>query len=107
MPVIIYKEKIKDEELYFAFDCAYHENGGLYLKNMEPSYFDSGDFRLKIEEAVNNFSDEILEKYMKVNKGVYYLAILNYFVDEIPSIYSIKFVSETSESIYYPSDLNC
>ena len=105
MPVIIYKQKLKDEDLYFAFDCAYHENGSLYLKNIEPKYFDSGDFYLKIKNAVNNFNNEILEKYMKSNNGVYYLAILNYFLDEIPSIYSIKFVSEKSESIYYPSDL--
>lgn len=105
MPVIIYKEKLRDEVLYFAFDCAYHENGGLYLKNMEHCYFDSGDFSIKIKDAINNFNNEILEKYMNANKRIYYLAILNYFLDEIPSIYSIKFVSETDESIYYPSDL--
>ena len=106
MPVIIYKEKLKNEDLYFAFDCAYHKKGGLYLKNTDSNYFDSGDFRIKIKGAIDKFDDEILEKYMKSNKGVYYLAILNYFLDEIPSIYSIKFSSNTSESIYYPSDLN-
>ena len=29
----------------------------------------------------------------------------NYFLDEIPSIYSIKFESNNSEDTYYPSDL--
>ncbi|MFA6777855.1 MAG: hypothetical protein WCR80_05440 [Bacilli bacterium] len=39
------------------------------------------------------------------NNNIYYLAVLNYFINEIPSLYSIKFESDTSESIFYADEL--
>jgi len=109
LPIIVYKKEIQvddyKENIHIAFDCGYDEFGHLYLKNYEPNYFDSGDFRLKIDETAKKFSKELLKKYDEKNNGVLYLAILNYFLDEIPSIYSIKFESFDGCSIYYRSDL--
>jgi len=109
MPVIVYKQELKfdniTEKVHIAFDCEYTSYGSLKIKNFEPDYFDSGDFRIKIEEVIKKFDVEILNKYLKKNNDVYYLAILNYFVNEIPSIYSIKFVNENDETIYYASEI--
>lgn len=109
MPIITYKNKLKfknyEQNICISFDCIYDKNNHLCIKDYKPSYFDSGDFRIKTDEAIKNFSNKTLEKYEKKNNGVFFLAILNYFLDEIPSIYSIKFESDTSEDIYYPSDL--
>ena len=105
MPVIIYKTRINGDELDIAFDCKYNKNNALKLKNHKPNYFDSGDFRIKVEEASKKLNENILNEYIDKNHGVYCLAILNYFLDEIPSIYSIKFKHCESESIYYSSEL--
>ena len=109
MPVLCYNNKIKidgyEENISIAFNCEYDDENHLKLKNYTPNNFDSGDFRLKIDETAKKFSKELLKKYDEKNNGVLYLAILNYFLDEIPSIYSMKFESFDGCSIYYRSDL--
>ncbi len=109
MPMLIYKEKLNNdfhnEEVHLAFNCKYTKNGSLKLKDYEPNYFDSGDFRIKVKEVIHNLNVLTFKKYKSQNNGIYYLALLNYFVDQIPSLYSIKFVSNTSESIYYKDEI--
>ena len=60
MPIIAYKEQIKhgnaQEKICLAFNCEYEESGFLRIKNYQPNYFDSGDFRIKIEEAIKRFN---------------------------------------------------
>ena len=110
MPMIAFKNKLKhgksEERICISFNCEYENNGLLKLKNFYPSDFDSGDFRFNIEEAINKFDSIKQEEYENKNNGVYSLAVLNYFLDEIPSIYSIKFESDSSESIYYSDEFN-
>lgn len=110
MPMIAFKNKIKhgksEENICVAFNCEYENDGFLKLKNFYPSDFDCGDYRIKIEEAIEKFDSKKQMDYENKNNGVYSLAVLNYFLDEIPSIYSIKFESETSESIYYSDEFN-
>lgn len=109
MPIICYKNKLKidnyEEKISIAFNCEYDNDNHLVLKNYIPIYFDCGDFRTKIENAIKKLNKKILNEYDKKNKGVLYLGILNYFLDEIPSIYSIKFESEDGDSIYYADEI--
>lgn len=109
MPVIIYKQRLKhkdvEENISIAFDCKYSEEGGLKLKNFNPDYFDCGDFGIKIEEAIKKFNEDIFEEYKKRNKGIYCLAIVNYLIDEIPGIYSVKFEGKNDETIYYADEI--
>ena len=88
MPIICFREKIKindlEETLSFAFNCYYDDNNHLKLKDYNPNYFDSGDMRIKINEVIKKLNHETLMDYDKKNKGVLYLAILNYFHDNIP-----------------------
>lgn len=111
MPVLCYKHKIKideyEQKLSFAFNCTYDNECHLKLKDYTPNYFDSGDFRIKIDESINKLNYDILLEYERKNKGVRYLALLNYFNDNIPGLYSIKFESESGESIYYVDELKC
>jgi hypothetical protein len=109
MPIICFKNKIKinnfEETVSFAFNCIYDNNYHLKLKNYSPNYFDCGDFRIKIDEAINKLNYDILMKYEHKNGGILYMAFLNYFYDEIPSLYSIKFESTSGDSIYYVNEL--
>ncbi len=109
MPMIMYKEKIKynstNDNITIAFDCEYDDDYHLKLKNFEPNYFDSGDYRIKIEKVARKFDSKIMEQYRKKCHGVDFLAISKYFIDEIPAIYSIKFESVDSESIYYSDEI--
>lgn len=109
MPIICYKNKLKidnyEEKISIAFNCECGDNNHLKLKNYVPNYFDSGDFRIKIEDAIKKLNNGVLKEYNNKNNGVLYLSILDYFLDEIPSIYSIKFESEDSESIYYSDEI--
>jgi len=89
-----------------ALDCQYTDEGKLKLKNIQPDYFDSGDYRILIEKVFSEINDQLLENYMTKNNGVYYLAILNFLVDKIPGLFSVKFVSSSDESIYYATELN-
>ena len=106
MPVIVYKKKLEVngniENISIAFNTKQTESG-LVLKDYEPNYFDSGDFRLKIDELCNNFKGDILNKYLE-NK-IYCLGIVKYFYDNLPCIFSIKFESDNDETIYYKDDL--
>ena len=107
MPVICYKNKIKInqyvENISIAFICEYDINNHLKIKNSN-NYFDSGDYRIKIEDLIKKLNIDILEEYDSKNNGIRYLAILNYFLDNIPDIYSIKFESEDGDSIYYKEE---
>lgn len=109
MPIITYKKKLNinsiDYKLTFAFKCCYDNEKHLYLKDYEQSYFDSGDFNIKIDNAIKKFDEISLDKYLENNNNVLLLAILNYFIDLIPSIYYIKFEDESMEDIYYKDDL--
>ena len=108
MPVIIYKKDLEvlGQRLCFAFDCEYDKNNCfLKLKNCTPNYFDSGDFGIKIEEAINELNEEKINFYSEKNNGVLYLGILDYFVERIPGLYSIKFESKNDDSIYYSNEL--
>jgi len=106
MPIIVYKKKIeinnRVENISIAFNTKQTEHG-LVLKDFEPNYFDSGDFRIKIDELCNNFKGDVLNKYLE-NK-IYCLGIVRYFYDNMPCIFSIKFESENDETIYYKDDL--
>ena len=109
MPIICFKKNLVvdnyKEKMSFAFNCIHDDNYHLKLKNNIPNYFDSGDFNIKIEEAINKLNKELLMKYDKRNGGVLYMALLNYFYDTIPGLYSIKFESESGDTIYYVSEL--
>lgn len=106
MPVIVYKRKLKVYKDILNISIAFNTkqtNCGLELKDYEPNYFDSGDFGIKIDELCENFKDDIFEEYMK--NPVFYMGIVKYFFDNIPSIFSIKFERPRSETIYYKDDL--
>lgn len=109
MPIICFKQKLKinnyEEIMSFAFNCVYDDYYHLKLKDHNPNYFDSGDYRIKIDEAINNLNINILSKYDKKNNGIRFMALLNYFYDTIPGLYSIKFESKYGDSIYYVSEL--
>jgi hypothetical protein len=109
MPIIAFKEKLKhglgEENICIAFNCEYDLRGRLQLKDYHLSQFDSGDFKICIEAAIKKLNANIVKEYEEKNNGIYCLAILNYFVDEIPSIYSIKFESDSSTSIFYADEL--
>ena len=89
----------------FAFNCIYDENYHLKLKDYNPDYFDSGDYRLKLEEAINKLEYDLILKYDRKNNDVRHIALLNYFSDKLPGLYSIKFESISGDSIYYVSEL--
>ena len=59
MPIICFKNKLKinniEETISFAFNCIYDNNYHLNLKDYIPNYFDSGDFRIKIDNAITEF----------------------------------------------------
>lgn len=109
MPIICFRKKLKinnyEETISLAFNCVYDENNHLKFNNTLNS-FDSGNMRIKIDELGNKLTYDLLLEYDKNNKDVRYLAILNYFYDNIPELYSIKFESNDGDSIYYISDLN-
>ncbi len=109
MPIVCYKNKLKinniEETLSFAFNCIYDEEYHLKLKDRIPNYFDSGDFKIKIDTAINKLDQNKLMKYDCKNSGILHMAILNYFYDNIPELYSLKFESEYGDSIYYVSEL--
>jgi hypothetical protein len=109
MPIICFKKDIiiddYKEKISFAFNCVYDDNFHLKLKDYTPNYFDSGDFNIKIDEAINKLNKEVLMQYDERNSGVLYMALLNYFYDTISGLYSIKFESESGDSIYYVSEL--
>ena len=109
MPIICFKKDLVigdyKEKISFAFNCIYDDNYHLKLKNHTLNYFDSGDFNIKIEEALNKLNKDVLNMYDERNSGVLYMALLNYFSDTIPGLYSIKFESESGDSIYYVSEL--
>lgn len=109
MPIICFREKIKikgyEETISFAFNCVYDDNYHLELKDYVPNYFDCGDFRIKIEDAISNLTYDLLMEYDRKNAGVLYMGILNYFYDTIPGLYSIKFESNYGDSIYYVNEL--
>lgn len=109
MPIVCYKNKVKirqiEESISFAFNCIYDNHYHLKLRNYEPSYFDSGDFRIKIQEAIDRLDYNLLMKYEHKNGGVLHMAFLNYFYDYIPGLYSIKFESNSGDSIYYINEL--
>lgn len=97
--------KINDyeETISFSFNCVYNNDYHLKLKDFIPYYFDSGDFRIK--DAIINLNYKLLMDYERKNGDVYFLGVLNYFYDNIPELYSIKFESNSNDSIYYVSDL--
>lgn len=109
MPIICFREKIKikdyEETISLAFNCVYDDNFHLELKDYVPNYFDCGDFRIKIEDTISKLTYELLMEYDCKNGGVLYMGILNYFYDNIPQLYSIKFESKTGDSIFYTSEL--
>lgn len=109
MPIIAFKEKLKhglkEENICIAFNCEYNPEGCLQLKDYQPNQFDFGDFEIYIKAAIKKLNPNVVKKYEEKNNGIYCLAILNYFVDEIPGIYSIKFESDSSTSIFYADEL--
>lgn len=109
MPILCFREKLKikdyEETISFAFNCVYNNDYHLKVKDSIPNYFDSGDFRIKIKDAITNLNYKLLSDYERKNGDVYFLGVLNYFYDNIPELYSIKFESKSGDSIYYVSDL--
>lgn len=109
MPIICFRKNLKidsyKEKISFAFNCIYNNEYHLKLKDCIPNYFDSGDFDIKVEESINELTNEILRQYEKRNGGVLYMALLNYFYDTIPGLYSVKFESQSGDSIYYVTEL--
>lgn len=103
MPIIVFKDKLNDQKIDIAFNCEY-EDGSLVLESSE-EHFDCGTYKTKIKEAIDNFSDELFEDYKAHNDDIACLAILDYFTDKIPDIYSIKFIDDEEESVYYTDEL--
>lgn len=109
MPVLCYRKKLKidtyEENLSFAFNCAYDDDYFIVLKDCVPNDFESCNIRISIDEATDKLNNDILMEYTNKNGGIRYLAILNYFYDHLPGLYSIKYESSQGDSIYYVSDL--
>ena len=65
MLIISYKNKLKLENnelnICISFNYIYDKNNHLCIKDYKPSYFDSGDFRIKIDKSIKIFSKEILD----------------------------------------------
>ncbi len=102
MPMIIFKDKLNDQKISIAFNCEYDDNT---LKIEDGNHFDFGNYKTKIKEAISNFDGELFEDYKAHNNDVACLAILDYFTDKIPDLYSIKFEDDSEESIYYADEL--
>lgn len=102
MPMIVFKDKLNDQNVDIAFDCKYSK-GSLIVKSGED--FDCGTYKTKIKEAISDFNNELFEDYKAHNNDIACLAILNYFTDKIPELYSIKFEDNSEESIYYKDEL--
>ena len=49
-----------EEKISFAFNCIYDDNSHLKLKDYTPNYFDSSDFRIKIDQAIKKLNYDIL-----------------------------------------------
>lgn len=109
MPILCFRRKLKikdyEEIISFSFNCIYDDNYHLKLKDYKPNYFDSGDFRAKIDKVVDKLNFDLLTDYENKNGGALSLALLNYFYDNIPELYSIKIESNDGDSIYYIDDL--
>lgn len=113
MAMLSFKENFRGDQITFTFDCEYVEiqnskygkSLNLQLKNTSDNYFDSGDFRIKIQEAISNLTEANLKNYEDKYIGIRYIAIAQYFLKAIPSIFSVKFESATSESVYYAEEL--
>ena len=102
MPVIIFNDKLNDQKISVAFNCKYSKDS-LMIKG--GNHFECGTYKAKIKEAIKNFDEDLLEEYKSKNNDIACLAILNYFVDKIPDLYSIKFEDNSEESIYYADEL--
>lgn len=67
-----FKKNIKldsyEENISFAFNCSYDEN--LHLHDSFNNHFDSGDIRIKIDEAVEYLTKEKLLEFEKKNNGI-------------------------------------
>ena len=104
MPMIVFKNKYKDYDLFFGFNCEYDDNYTLKLKDIEPNDFDIKDYRQKIENAINNLNDTTLKPYLN-EISVYLVALYKYLLTSIPSIYSIKFNTDNNENIFYTDEI--
>ena len=58
----LYK-KNRIENICLAFDCEYNENNYLILKNFEPNYFDFDSWKLKIDEVIARFDENLQKEY--------------------------------------------
>ena len=92
MPIVGYKtkmNKIKGLNCTFLinFKLTHNKYGFLENRTIDDTYFDSGDFRIKIEEMSNAFTKEVFKKY---DNGLYIVSILKYIVDKLPGLYSVK-----------------
>lgn len=108
MPVIGYKKVFKqikgvaDEIFIVNFNLKYNKEGFLEIKDESDSYFDVGDFRIKLDTIFNEFTEEMLKKY---DNGVYILSICKYIVDKIPNLYSINYESKGMIDTYYKQEI--
>lgn len=108
MPIIGYKKQfkhisgVKNETFTVNFNLEYGKSGFLSIKDVDESYFDVGDFRIKLEEIFDNFTDDKLKEY---DNGIYILSICKYIVDEMPTLYSINYESECMIDTYYRQEI--
>lgn len=108
MPIIGYKKQfnhisgVKIETFTVNFNLEYGKSGFLSIKDVDESYFDVGDFRIKLEEIFDNFTDDKLKEY---DNGIYILSICKYIVDEMPTLYSINYESECMIDTYYRQEI--
>ena len=67
-----FKKNIKldsyEENISFAFNCSYDDS--LHLHDSLNNHFDSGDIRIKIDDAIEYLTKEILLEFEKKNNGV-------------------------------------
>ena len=108
MPIIGYKQQfkniefLKNEVFTINFKLKYNEYGSLEFDDKENSYFDSGDYRILIEKAFDEFNEQKLKEY---DNGIQILSICKYLVDNIPNIYKITYESNSSIDTYYKEEI--
>lgn len=100
--MIIFKDKLNDQNIDLAFDLKYNKDSLVFKNNKS---FDFKTYKDKIQNTIKKFDNELFKKYKSKNNDIACLAILNYFTDEIPELYSIKFEDNSEESIYYKDEL--
>lgn len=101
MPIIAYKEKLKDLKVSFAFNTCYCKEYKLKIKNSDICFYEEKSI---IKDTIKNFNENEFNMYID-NFKIYYVALSKYFIDKIPNIFSIKFEKKNEICTFYADEI--